>query len=242
MLSKGNAKNLAIGVYKVVYYNMKVIFAGKFIYFVIAALSIYAFLMGIYLMNPDTYLSDANMFWLLFIPGILIVFYPTAFGIQNDLDYRMLEIIFGIPNYRYKVPLVRLFIIMLITVVFLICVGEFTAAALTKIPVHTMVFQVIVPVLFFGCLNFALSTIIRDGNGTAVVVLILGILLWIGKEMFQSAPSLDVFLNPFKMPQNVSETAWRLTVGNNRLYLSAGSVVAILFGLLNLQKREKFLR
>jgi hypothetical protein len=60
--------------------------------------------------------------------------------------------------------------------------------------------------------------------------------------MFQSAPSLDVFLNPFNMPQNANEAAWQLTVGNNRLYLSAGSVVAILLGLLNLQKREKFLR
>ena len=38
---------------------------------------------------------------------MLIMFYPIVYNIQNDKDTRMLEIIFGVPDYRYKVYLLR---------------------------------------------------------------------------------------------------------------------------------------
>ena len=92
-----------------------------------------------------------------------------------------------------------------------------------------------------GSLAFAVSTIVRDGNGSAVVVLIIGIVFWIGRGMFDAYPRFDVFLNPFSIPRNVSDSAWAEIVSDNRLYLMAGSVITLLLGLLNLQKREKFL-
>ncbi|KPK88788.1 hypothetical protein AMJ80_10610 [bacterium SM23_31] len=236
-----NVKNFSTAVRRSAYYNTKVIFSGKFIYFLIATLAVYIFLTGIYLTNADAYLSEANIFWLLFIPGMLIVFYPITFGIQNDVDNRTLELIFGIPNYRYKVQLVRLILIFFFTFIILTLIGLFTSFALTAVPITQMVPHLIIPIVFFGCLSFAVSTIIRDGNGTAVVILIIGIIFWIGREMFQEFPQFDIFINPFDMPINFSETAWEKTVADNRLYLCAGTIIAVLFGLLNLQKREKFL-
>ncbi len=44
-------------------------------------------------------------------PCVLLVFYPAVFGIQNDEDSRILEILFGIPDYKYKVWGVRLLMI-----------------------------------------------------------------------------------------------------------------------------------
>lgn len=45
----------------------------------------------------------ATGYSMLLVPSILLIFYPTCFGIQNDQDAKTLEIIFGIPNYRYKI-------------------------------------------------------------------------------------------------------------------------------------------
>jgi len=94
-------------------YNIKIIFTGKFIYFVMAAVSIFLIVTVFNLMDAEARPSEATVFTLLLVPGILITFYPIAFGIQNDIDNRMIEILFGIPDYRYKVWLLRLLLIFL---------------------------------------------------------------------------------------------------------------------------------
>ncbi|MGV8139149.1 MAG: hypothetical protein AB2L20_28480 [Mangrovibacterium sp.] len=44
------------------------------------------------------------------------------------------------------------------------------------------VIQVMFPVFFIGSLAFMFSTIIKNGNGTAVVMVILGVLAFILSE------------------------------------------------------------
>jgi hypothetical protein len=50
----------------------------------------------------------------------------------------------------------------------------------------------------------------------------------------------NVFLNPFSIPDNFNEVIWDGIVTRNRIFLGIGMVVSILYGLFNLQKREKF--
>lgn len=226
---------------RLIRYNLKIIFANKFIYFLMAALFIFLFVTGIYLMNADAQMTEASMFWLLLVPGILLVFYPITFGIQNDADNLMLEIIFGLPNYRYKVLLIRLLLIFSVTFATLLLITLFSFFALTAISITNMLYHLIFPIIFFGSMAFLVSTVIRDGSGTAVVMIIIGLIFWIGRGFFQEYPQYDIFLNPFEIPQNINEIAWAEIVADNKLYLCAGSIVAVLFGLLNLQKREKFL-
>ena len=98
-------------------YNMRIVFGGKFIYFVGAAL-IFFLVLGTISAFEESYMSLRDVYGLLIFPTILLVFYPSAFGIQNDADQRTLEIIFGIPDYRYKVWLVRL--LMVLVIVFIV--------------------------------------------------------------------------------------------------------------------------
>jgi len=51
----------------------------------------------------------------------------------------------------------------------------------------------------------------------------------------------NIFLNPFNIPRDINEIVWLETIRQNRIIMGIGSVVLILLGLLNLQKREKFL-
>jgi len=221
-------------------YNMKIIFGGKFIYFILAAF-IFFLVFGIImaLESSDMWLED--MYGLLAFPAILLVFFPSVFGIQSDADQRTLEIIFGIPDYRYKVWLVRYMMILILVFLLLFPFAGLAYYALMSFPVMKMILHLMVLVIFVSALGFCLSTLVRNGNATAVIMVILGLaLLILADPLYDS--KWNIFLNPFDTPRNMNEIVWREIVRQNRIFLGIGSVVLILLGLLNLQKREKFLR
>ncbi|MCK7542107.1 MAG: hypothetical protein MZV63_70120 [Marinilabiliales bacterium] len=67
--------------------------------------------------------------------GILLVFYPSVFGIQNDQDARTIEILFGIPNYRYKVWLVRILLIFIIAFLIMLVFTFLSSVLIVKFSV-----------------------------------------------------------------------------------------------------------
>ncbi len=234
-----NTSNLLLKLFK---YNLKIIFANKFIYFLLSAIAFFIFVTIITVNDADTNPTEAMVYYLLLFPGILLIFYPTVFGIQNDADAQILEILFTIPNYRYKVWLVRMVMIYILVFLIMSCLSFLCSLALVEFSVFGMVYQLMFPVFFIGSLAFMISTIIRNGFGTVVAMVIIGITLWISRNFpFLENTKWDVFLNPFSLPSGINDAVWADIVFNNRIYLSAGILLCILSGLLNLQKREKFI-
>jgi len=78
---------------KLARYNMRIVFGGKFIYFILGAFGFFLLISIIWAIDDDN-LWVSDMYGLLIFPAILLVFYPSVFGIQNDADQRTLEIIF----------------------------------------------------------------------------------------------------------------------------------------------------
>jgi hypothetical protein len=222
----------------IIRYNLRIVFANKFIYFLIAAMAFFLMIIGILLFSNNT-AATKDIFATLIFPGILIVFYPVIFNIQNDKDARMLEIIFGVPNYRYKVYLVRFAISMVLLFVILLLMSWFTVFAVLRIPVFEMVYQLMYPLLFLSCLSFLFSTLVKNASGAAVFVIIIGLVFWILSEPLQYS-KWNIFLNPFDVPSEMSLTIWKNVLNQNRLMLIIGSVISLLWSLINLQKREKF--
>ena len=225
---------------RMVKYNLKVIFAGKFFWFLLAAFGFFGFFMFQSAWNRAD-INESLIYSLLSFPSLLLIFYPTVFGIQNDEDSRTLEIIFGIPDYRYKVWGVRL--MMIYVAAFFILAAFAAIASILMYPVNPfgMALQLMFSVLFFGNLAFMFSTITRSGNGTAVIVIIIGILLLILGDIGYIRRSFwNILLNPYEIPRNVLPIIWESTIIKNRIFLITGSVVWMMAGLLNLQKREKF--
>jgi hypothetical protein len=177
---------------------------------------------------------------MLILTGALLLFYPTAFGVQNDKDARTLEIIFGIPDYRYRVWLMRLMLIFAISFIILVLLSQLIYFSLLQFPIFEMNVQVMVPLAFLGFLTFFLSTVIRNGNGTAATVIILGVLFMILSGNFNRS-YWNIFFNPYGNPSDVSEMVWQSLLLKNRIFLVSGAIVFLLGGLMNLQKREKFL-
>ena len=151
---------------KLIQYNIKIIFGNKFVYFILSAIGFYIITVGISLFSDDE-ITMATGYNMLLVPSILLIFYPTCFGIQNDQDAKIIEIIFGIPNYRYKVWLFRLIIAYAICFILTLLLAIVTNWLVVEVPSVNLTLQTIVPALFVGLLCFMLSTIVRNGNGTA---------------------------------------------------------------------------
>jgi hypothetical protein len=70
-------------------------------------------------------------------------------------------------------------------------------------------------------------------------MVLLGVALIILSEQLERT-QWNVFLNPFEIPNNMNQVIWQGIVFKNRIFLGVGMLVFILYGLFNLQKREKF--
>jgi hypothetical protein len=222
-------------------YNLKVIFAGKFIWFLVSALAFLLLIMFMAAWENQVEMSEGSLYSMISYPAILIIFYPTVFGIQNDEDARILELLFGIPDYKYKVWLTRLVMIYVSTFVILIlfaCIAHFLLYPVKPV---AMAAQLMFPLVFYGNLSFMLSTLIRNGNGTAAVMLILLIFIRISSEGFINASIWNAFLNPFSLPRGMIPEIWEGIIVRNRIILLAVSLICMMAGLLNLSRREKFL-
>lgn len=226
--------------FSLIRYNMRIIFGGKFIYFILAAL-IFFLVFGTIMAFEESEISLSDVYGILAFPAILLVFYPSAFGIQNDADQRTLEIIFGIPDYRYKVWLLRFFIVLVMVFILLIPFTFLAHYALISTPIFKMILHLMVLVAFASTLGFAVSTIVKNGNATAVVMVVIALIFLILTENMEES-KWNLFLNPFRIPGDINEIVWHETIRQNRIIMGIFSVVFLLLGLLNLQQREKFLK
>jgi len=239
MNTKQKFKNNAYLVYKIARYNVSIIFANRFIWFLIASFAL-MLLFSVQTVLDTEIISEDMIYNILLLPGILLIFYPSVFGIQSDQDSGIIEILFGIPNYRYKVWLVRLLMVFVVVFVMLYVYSVVLTILLIPVDKLEMTSQLMFPVLFIGSVSFMFSTIIKNGNGTAVVMVLIGLIILFLSESLSSS-QWNIFLNPFNIPNDMNETIWAGRVNDNRLFLSIGIIVSLVYGLLNLQKREKFI-
>lgn len=238
-MKANNLKNMWILVSRMIIYNLRIIFANKFIWFLAGSVLFYLGLSVIYVFSEDVSRMN-DLYGVFLFSGLLLVFYPSAFGIQNDQDARTIEILFGIPNYRYKVWLVRIVLIFIIAFLIMLVFTFLASVLIVKFRIISVTAQIMVPVIFLGMMAFMLSTVVRNGNGTAVIMIIFGLIFMILSDFLRKS-QWNVFLNPYDLPYDVSETTWAIIALKNRIILITGSIVFLLAALFNLQKREKFM-
>jgi hypothetical protein len=238
-MKTNSLKNLWILVSRMIIYNLRIIFANKFIWFLAGSVLFYMGLSVIYVFSEDV--SKMNDLYFVFLfSGLLLVFYPSVFGIQNDQDARTIEILFGIPNYRYKVWLVRIILIFIIAFLIMLVFTFLASVLIVKFRFVSVTVQIMIPVIFLGMMAFMLSTVVRNGNGTAVIMIVFGLIFMILADFLERS-QWNVFLDPYDVPYNVSETTWAIITLKNRIILVTGTIVFLLAALFNLQKREKFM-
>ena len=221
-------------------FNLKIIFGGRFLWFLLTSFLLFAYFVCSSIWRGEIP-TDEMMYSHLFFPALLLIFYPATFGIQNDADNRILEILFGIPGYMYKVWLSRLLLIYVLVFIMLIVYSIVAYVLVYPISPLGMAYRLMYPVLFMGGLAFYFSTVTRNGNATALLIIILGIAIVFLRDSFFRDTMWDISLNPYRIPENIHPVIWESTVMKNRLFLGIGALVFTLMALLNLQKREKFI-
>ena len=232
-------KNIPV-IYKFLKYNVRIVFGGKFIYFLIFALLLYITIMLINLFNNEIP-SEDSFYYILIIPSIAIILYPSAFSVQNDYDMKTLELMFGIPDYRFKVWFTRLIMVFIIDYVIILALSLISHLLITDIRYFKMALQLMFPTIFCGCLAFMMSTWFKSGTGAAVVLVILLLVFFIFQDYFEEN-SWYIYFNPFFNSGSKSDLVWHEAFVRNRLYLTGLSGLFLLFGLFNLQNREGFLK
>ena len=230
---------LWITIKKLVQYNIKIIFGNKFLYFMLAALGFFVITVIANLFGDDE-ITEASAYSMLILPCVLLVFYPMCFGLQNDQDAKIVEIIFGIPNYSYKVWLLRLVIAYLICFIVTFLLAVLTNWLIVSVPPLKLALQTMVPALFIGTLSFFLSTAIKNGNGTSVVIIIIALVLNFMSGMLE-ASQWNIYLNPYDVPIDKNPEIFLNTVFHNRMNMLIASALFIIFGLNNTRNREKFI-
>lgn len=221
-------------------YSANQVFAGKFVYFLLLALLTFCTVVVIHTVQEEVPPNAEVIYYFLLVPGVLLIFYPSAYCVQSDVDGRMLETLFGIPNYRYKVWLARHLVQHLVVAVLLLLLAILCEAALADFSIGAMVIQLMFPIVFLSSVGFMLATLIRSGNGAATILMIVGLVFWMLTGAL-GGTRWDLYLNPFEQADSYENLALDTAVFYNRIYLLIGAVVATLLGLLRLQKREKFI-
>lgn len=227
---------------KMIRYNMRIIFANKFIYFFIAAFLLFLGITAMYLFNGQN-INAEGIYNLLMFTGGLLVFYPFSFAIQGDKDARTLEIIFGIPNYRYRVWLMRIAMITLLVAVIQLFFAFLADIALYPVPLFGITINSIFPILFIGTFALYLSSVMKSGAGSAVVTIILVVIMLLMTQNDTIYESFwNIFFNPYGASSNMNEIVWAALTVKSRIFLSVGIILFLLGTLTNLQKRESFLK
>ena len=94
--------------------------------------------------------------------------------------------------------------------------------------------------IFLACLSFLFSALLKNRQGAFVVMVIIGLVFLIMAEPLEHN-KWNIFLNPFNVPSHMSHNIWMNIVYQNRLILVAGSIISLLWAMINLQKRESFI-
>jgi hypothetical protein len=204
-------------------YNALHIFGGRFVVFLGLALGLFFLVLFIGLLGRSGPPNSERLYNYLLAPGILLVFYPSVYGIQRDQDTRMVETLFGIPDYRYKVWLTRLVTLYIIIAVMMFALVVLCRITLADFPVWRMVFHVMMPVIFLGSLAFFISAQSSSGNVTAVIMVIFLMFFWVLGDELQNS-SWFLFHNPFRSAEALRSVLWAQTTFYNRLYLILGSI------------------
>ncbi len=224
---------------RLVRYNMKIVFANKFIYFLLVALILFLLVTTVNLLSTETTFDFSDVYILLLLPGLLMIFYPTTFAIQSDADTRLLESLFGIPNYRYKIYLIRIVMAEMLSMTILAFFGLIIYLTLTPFPFASMMIQLFFPLLSIGCMAFMFATWLRNGTAAAVVMGIIGLFFFFFQDWLKDS-RWNLFHNPFREFSDMNALIWADTTFYNRVILLVCALVALLMGLRNLQKREWF--
>ncbi|MFC1562927.1 hypothetical protein ACFL4Z_02625 [candidate division KSB1 bacterium] len=184
--------------------------------------------------------GEGIFMWLLIIPGIALVFYPSMSLVTSEIENRTIEMIFCTADSRYKVWLARIFTLHFFVafIIFVLCSLSFVF--ISDFPFLGYFFHSLFPLIFLSSLIIMLSVILKSGNAGGLVSLLVIMFLMITYQPLSST-KFNLFMNPYFKFQGIDYSSWAVTVWYNRIGILVLSGLMIYYSLFRLNKREKYI-
>ena len=101
-------------------------------------------------------------------------------------------------------------LVLVFVLVFLMMIGLTVMSyfLLAPVSIFELTLNVMFPIYFLGSMAFLFSTVIKNGNGTAVVMVIIGVGLLILSGILDRT-MWNIFLNPYNIPNRLNEMVWQ---------------------------------
>jgi len=242
MIKKVTLKNRLINFYHVIRLNEKFIFSQRFLFFFGGVLLYFIiFCVVNYFKSSAERIGEGGIFmWLLIIPGIALIFYPSMSIITSEIENRTIEVIFSTADSRYRVWLARIFTLYLslALIIFVLCGLSFIF--ISDFPFWGSFFHSLFPPIFISSVIIMLSVIFGSANAAGLVSLIIILFLFIIYEPLSST-GFNLFLNPYIKPPNIDYKLWGNIIWYNRIGILILSGFMLYYSMFKLNKREKYI-
>ena len=149
-------KNKLINIYQNIKLNQKFIFSQRFFFFFSGILVYFIiFCLVNYFKSSAERIGEGGIFiWLLSVPGIALVFYPSMSLVTSETENRTIEMIFSTADSRYKVWLTRIAVLYLFVafIIFILCSLSFVF--ISDFPFMGYFFHSLFPAIFISKSKF----------------------------------------------------------------------------------------
>jgi len=242
MENRISLKEHLINIYQNIKLNEKFIFSQRFFFF-FAGVLVYFIIFCVvnYFESSAERIGEEGIFiWLLSVPGIFLVFYPSMSLVTSETENRTIEMIFSTAGSRYKVWLTRMGVLYLFVafIIFILCSLSFIF--ISDFPFLGYFFHSLFPPIFISSLIIMLSVIFRSSNAAGLLSLVVIFFLLITYPPLSST-SFNLFLNPYIKPQNVDYALWTSVIMYNRIGILLIAGFMLYYSFFRLNKREKYI-
>ncbi|MCP4723650.1 MAG: hypothetical protein GY863_01365 [bacterium] len=219
----------------------RILFSGKFIYFIGFAILYEIFL--IVIMNftdAGAMPVDVAFYMMNMVPMLILAVYLSMMLVSYEKENNTIETMFSIPGSPYKVWLYKLLvmytlmffiqIILVLTIYFFVADFYFPA----------MLIHAYIPVILVSNLTFYFSTKFRSGYAAGLITLIICFIIFmIAEPLYENVWFL--YLSPYAKPDELNIELWNTRLLYNKLGVSFTSILFMYLGLKRLLVREPFI-
>jgi hypothetical protein len=235
--------NIASNLFNLFIQTRKVLFSGKFYYFVgLVILWVAFFIVIFHFVDDSGIFSQAEIFYVLnFVPMLVMAIYVSMTLVTFEKDNFTIETMFSVPGSPYKVWSYKLVVMYIILIFLQMTLILMSYLFIADFQISVMFLHAFVPIFFIANLNFYFSTVLKSGIAAGLVTLIvLFFFFLIGVDNDDWVWFL--YLSPYNKPFDLDIMIWNERLLYNKIGVASLGIVFMYRGLSRLRNREPFIK
>ncbi len=219
----------------------RILFSGKFIYFIGFAILYEVFLISIMNFTDAGAMPVEVAFYMMnLVPMLILSVYLAMMLVSYEKENNTIETMFSVPGSPYKVWLYKLLVmyVLMFFIQIILVLTIFFFVADFHFP--DMLIHAYVPIILISNLTFYFSTKFRSGYAAGLITLVICFIIFmIAEPLYESVWFL--YLSPYAKPDALNIELWNTRLLYNKLGVTFIGVLFLYLGLKRLLVREPFI-